>query len=51
MRRVEIIESDSKYDFEKEINNRMREFIIEDIKFCVDSMFGGRTYHAMIIYE
>ena len=40
MRRVEMIESDSRYDFEKEINKRIREFIIEDIKFCVDTAYG-----------
>lgn len=51
MKRVKIIENYSKCDFEKEINKYTEKLNIESIKFCVDSIYGGTRYYAMIIYQ
>ena len=57
---VTIISSDNKYDFEKEINERIGRMNVKDIKFCVNprikqgytsSYSNGAEYYAMIIYE
>ena len=57
---VKIVEANSRYDFQKEINKLINEGNVKDIKFCVNpiikstgfSSFSSREmYYAMIIYE
>lgn len=57
---VAIVQSESRYDFEKMVNEKVSRRNVKDIKFCVNadihsSMGGGsyssgETYYAMIIY-
>lgn len=57
---VVIIQSESRYDFEKMVNEKVHLRNVKDIKFCVNadihsSMGGGsyssgETYYAMIMY-
>ena len=57
---VVIVKSESRYDFEKMVNEKVRRRNVKDIKFCVNpkikSSYGssysnGEQYYAMVIYE
>ena len=57
---VEIVESDNKWDFKREIDKHISRGNVKDIKFCVNpeikgsygsSYSSGEMYYAMIIYE
>ena len=61
MNSVEIIEENSKYDFERKVNRAIEHKDIRDIKFAVTpeihstgiggSYSSGEKYYAMIIFE
>ena len=56
---VEIVKSDNKWDFKREIDKHISRGNVKDIKFCVNpkihssytsSYSSGEYYFAMIIY-
>lgn len=56
---VEVIQSESRYDFEKMLNEKISRKEVKDIKFCANpkirqgyssSYSNGTEYYAMIIY-
>ena len=56
---VAIVQSESRYDFEKMVNEKVSRRNVKDIKFCVNpkiksghaaSYSNGAEYYAMIIY-